>query len=88
MPQKNFEDQSSVLEPYFDFVIEEQCYQYNDCSDLQPYVDAHKGVFDVEYDGNCPSGTLVPGVNVMLKGPQPRHVATNRLLYPTRTVTP
>jgi hypothetical protein len=32
--QKNFEDQSASLEPYFDFSIEEQCFQYNDCSDL------------------------------------------------------
>jgi hypothetical protein len=37
------------LEPYFDFVIEEQCYQYSDCSDLSPYVAAHKAVLDVEY---------------------------------------
>jgi hypothetical protein len=47
--QKNFEDQSTTLEPYFDFVIEEQCYQYSDCSDLSPYVAAHKAVLDVEY---------------------------------------
>jgi len=47
--QKNFEDQSSVLQPYFDFVIEEQCFQYGDCADLQPYVSANKAVFEVEY---------------------------------------
>jgi hypothetical protein len=47
--QKNDEDQSTTLEPFFDFVIEEQCAQYQDCSDLAPYVDAHKAVLDVEY---------------------------------------
>ncbi|HEY3942730.1 MAG TPA: endo alpha-1,4 polygalactosaminidase [Acidimicrobiales bacterium] len=65
--QKNFEDQSSTLEPFFDFVIEEQCYQYTDCSDLEPYVTAHKAVLDVEYDGRCPTVGLVPGITVMLK---------------------
>jgi hypothetical protein len=40
--QKNFEDQSAVLEPYFDFVIEEQCFQYGDCTDLAPYYESSK----------------------------------------------
>ncbi len=71
--QKNFEDQSNVLEPYFNFEIEEQCYQYQDCSDLQPYITAGKGVFDVEYPNSvsassCPTKGLVAGVNVMLEG--------------------
>jgi len=47
--QKNFETQSSVLEPYFDFVIEEQCFQYGDCTELAPYYDSSKAVLEVEY---------------------------------------
>jgi hypothetical protein len=47
--QKNFEDQSATLAPYFDFVIEEQCFQYNDCNDLAPYTAANKAVLEVEY---------------------------------------
>jgi hypothetical protein len=47
--QKNYEDESSTLEPYFDFVIEEQCYQYADCRDLAPYYRNHKAVLEVEY---------------------------------------
>jgi hypothetical protein len=84
--QKNFEDQSSVLEPYFDFVIEEQCYQYQDCQDLEPYITAGKAVFDVEYpsgtisSADCPAKNLVTGVDVMLKGlnvdPSPRVVCS------------
>jgi len=60
--QKNFEDQSRVLQPYFDFVVEEQCFQYDDCSDLAPYTAAGKAIFEVEYQGQdqslasfCPS---------------------------------
>jgi hypothetical protein len=47
--QKNFEDQSTTLEPYFDFVIEEQCFQYQDCGELAPYTAAGKAVLEVEY---------------------------------------
>jgi hypothetical protein len=47
--QKNFEDQSSVLQPFFDFVIEEQCFQYKDCADLSPYTGSSKAVLEVEY---------------------------------------
>jgi len=47
--QKNFEDQSAVLQPSFDFVVEEQCFQYDSCSSLAPYTAAHKAVLEVEY---------------------------------------
>ena len=47
--QKNFEDQSGVLQPYFDFVVEEQCFQYTSCSSLAPYTAANKAVLEVEY---------------------------------------
>jgi hypothetical protein len=54
--QKNFEDQSAVLEPYFDFVIEEQCFQYGDCTDLAPYYEHGKAVLEVEYSSGGISG--------------------------------
>ena len=50
--QKNYEDEASTLEPYFDFVIEEQCYLYADCSDLARYYRNHKAVLEVEYQGD------------------------------------
>jgi len=50
--QKNIEDESSVLSHYFDFVIEEQCYEYADCLDLAPYYRARRTVLEVEYQGN------------------------------------
>jgi hypothetical protein len=49
--QKNFEDESATLARYFDFVIEEQCYQYVDCVDLAPYYKDHRTVLEVEYQG-------------------------------------
>lgn len=47
--QKNFVDNSKTLEPAFDFVIDEQCVQYSECTDLSPYTSAGKAVLDVEY---------------------------------------
>jgi hypothetical protein len=55
---KNDLDQVSDLEPDFDWVINEQCYQYAECHLLQPFIDAGKAVFGVEYSGDenvfCP----------------------------------
>jgi hypothetical protein len=62
--QKNFEDPSSVLAPYFDFAVEGQCFQYDDCSDLAPYTAVGKAVFEVEYQGQDESPTsFCPSAN-------------------------
>ena len=47
--QKNYVDQSAALVPYFDGVIDEQCYQYSECGSLQPYATANKPVLEAEY---------------------------------------
>ncbi len=46
---KNDVDQARQLEPYFDFALDEQCFQYTECYKLRPFVAAHKAVFEVEY---------------------------------------
>jgi hypothetical protein len=47
---KNDPDQAAALEPYFDFAIDEQCFQYNECGELYPlWRRAGKAVFEVEY---------------------------------------
>ena len=33
----------------FDFAVNEQCFQYHECSREQPFLDAGKAVFNVEY---------------------------------------
>jgi hypothetical protein len=47
---KNDLDQARQLEPYFDYALDEQCFQYSECSLLKPFVAAHKTVFEVEYN--------------------------------------
>jgi hypothetical protein len=46
---KNDLGQVGKLLPYFDFALNEQCFQYHECSKLTRFVDAGKAVFGVEY---------------------------------------
>jgi hypothetical protein len=47
---KNDLDQVRALEPSFDWALNEQCFQYDECDRLLPFVRAHKAVFTVEYE--------------------------------------
>ena len=56
---KNDLGQASDLQPYFDFAINEQCFQYSECANLQVWPSTYgKAVFNVEYSGKlynfCP----------------------------------
>jgi hypothetical protein len=46
---KNDLDQVKQLLKYFDFALNEQCFQYSECAKLKPFVAAGKAVFGVEY---------------------------------------
>ena len=46
---KNDLGQIAELLPYYDFALNEQCHQYQECGRLDPFVDAGKAVFGVEY---------------------------------------
>jgi hypothetical protein len=47
---KNDPDQAAELEPDFDFAIDEQCFQYQACTEIYPvFHGAGKAVFEVEY---------------------------------------
>ncbi|MGW2847820.1 endo alpha-1,4 polygalactosaminidase [Streptomyces sp. NPDC001274] len=47
---KNDLGQIPALEPDFDFAVNEQCAQYEECAELSPFVKAGKAVFHVEYE--------------------------------------
>lgn len=55
---KNDLDQIPQLVAVFDFAVNEQCFQYNECALLLPFIQAGKPVFSIEYQGNpnqvCP----------------------------------
>jgi hypothetical protein len=63
---KNDVDQIDALEPFFDFVVNEQCHQYQECGAYSPFVDAGKAVLNVEYRLNCPANER-EGFSTMLK---------------------
>lgn len=46
---KNDLDQIGTLVEYFDFAVNEQCHEFDECDRLQPFVDAGKPVFNAEY---------------------------------------
>jgi hypothetical protein len=48
---KNDNDQTSQLEPYFDWALDEQCNQYTECDTENVFVQANKAVFNAEYQG-------------------------------------
>jgi hypothetical protein len=47
---KNDVDQVGQLLPYFDFSVDEQCFEYQECDELEPFIQAGKPVFEVEYN--------------------------------------
>ncbi|MBK6327564.1 MAG: endo alpha-1,4 polygalactosaminidase [Chloroflexi bacterium] len=55
---KNALDLVETLEPHFDWALNEECYQYDECEALRPFTQAGKAVFGVEYEGDpaefCP----------------------------------
>jgi hypothetical protein len=46
---KNDLDQIPDLLPYFDWALNEQCFQFDECDKLLPFIDDGKAVFHVEY---------------------------------------
>jgi len=53
---KNDVDQIKDLVDLFDYSVNEQCHQYNECDKLKPFLDQNKAVFQCEYyeDGSTP----------------------------------
>ncbi len=55
---KNDLDQIEDLVDHFDWALNEECFQYEECDRLLPFIEAGKAVFGVEYEGDpadyCP----------------------------------
>ena len=49
---KNAGDQAHELVDYFDFELNEQCHEYEECEQLAPFTLAGKPIFNVEYPGD------------------------------------
>lgn len=71
--QKGDTDQAAALQPFFDWTLNEQCAQYNECAPLAAYKNAGKAVWIVEYKTAnfqttaCNRGYQFAGQAMMLK---------------------
>ncbi|WP_456295042.1 endo alpha-1,4 polygalactosaminidase [Vibrio sp. AK197] len=54
---KNDLDQITDLVDYFDFAVNEQCFEYNECGYLAPFIAADKAVFNAEYESTYVDST-------------------------------
>ena len=52
---KNDLDQIPALRSEFDFGVVEQCFQYDECDKVKPFLRVGKPVFEVEYEGTSAS---------------------------------
>jgi len=50
---KNDVDQGKTLEPFFDWALDEQCYEYSECDTLTSFITNGKAVFNAEYSGSA-----------------------------------
>jgi hypothetical protein len=70
---KNDLDQIPSLVSDFDFAVNEQCAQYDECDTLTPFIKANKAVFHVEYDlpttSFCPNSRSLK-LSSLLKKPE------------------
>ena len=66
---KNAVELVGILEPHFDWALNEECARYNECDALTPFIDANKAVFHVEYrgDGNFCTEALALGFSSLEK---------------------
>lgn len=65
---KNDGDQAEELVDYFDFSLNEECHAYEECGQLQPFIDAGKPIFNAEYtdteaEAQNLAATLCPQAN-------------------------
>ncbi len=67
---KNDAEQILDLLPYYDWQLQEECFQYNECQLLLPFIKAGKPVFNIEYtlstDNFC-SQSKEMGINSIRK---------------------
>lgn len=60
---KNNLDQIKDLVNHYDFAVNEECFQYDECNLLKPFVAAGKAVFGIEY--NLSSSSFCPKANTL-----------------------
>jgi hypothetical protein len=79
---KNDLDQIKDLLPSFDWALDEQCFQYQECNKLLPFIKANKAVFEVEY--NLSPSKFCPKANSMNFNSMKKHLNLGVYRVPCR----
>lgn len=79
---KNDVDQIGSLLPYFDWALDEQCFEYQECDTLTPFIQAGKAVFEVEY--NLTTAQFCAQANALDFNSMLKHVALDAYRVPCR----
>lgn len=79
---KNDLDQVSDLLPKFDWSLDEQCFEYQECSSLVPFIQAGKAVFEVEY--NLPTSNFCTQANGLNFNSMKKRLALDAWRQPCR----
>ena len=62
---KNDLDQIPDLVAHFDFTVNEECFDYDECDTLLPWIQAGKAVFQIQYGGASQADQVCPDANAM-----------------------
>jgi hypothetical protein len=79
---KNDIDQIPTLVNYFDWELNEQCFQYSECDQLQPFIDAGKPVFNIEY--SLSASAFCPQANALNFNSLKKHLNLDSYRVPCR----
>ena len=79
---KNDVGQVKDLLPYFDWALDEQCFQYNECNTLLPFIQANKAVMEVEYYLNTTQ--FCPTANSLNFNSMKKHLSLDAYRVPCR----
>lgn len=60
---KNDLDQIPALVGDFDWALNEQCFEFDECDTQKPFIDAGKAVFNAEYSGAASASRICPKAN-------------------------
>ena len=74
--------QAADLLGNFDWIFDEQCFEYNECDRVQPFVDAGKAVFHVEF--NLETRTFCPQANALNFNSMKKNVSLDAPRWPCR----
>ncbi|MFN7923776.1 MAG: endo alpha-1,4 polygalactosaminidase [Bryobacteraceae bacterium] len=83
---KNDLDQVATLVGDFDWALNEQCFQYQECSSLAPFIKAGKAVFNAEY--TLKPDQFCPQANSLQFSSLSKHVNLDAYRVPCSTAAP